>query len=169
MKLESINIEYTGQIIFTDFDDTIVHSNKVIIKSGFLPRKFWFDSESYNKHHQYIFDSACLTDFGVELYSLIKSGKINPEKVIVVSAAKGREDIINKKTLVPNENIITSCSKYDRIVLLEELAKQHNVIYIDDLQHNILLAQDIPCQKIWYNSYQHRKKYDSASYRRSNY
>lgn len=78
--------------IVLDYDGTIVDTNSAIKKElGITPKEYYFsDFKPTEEQVKRVTLNSKLTSLGKELLNLVKSGKLNPNKIIIVTAGNNR-------------------------------------------------------------------------------
>lgn len=130
MKIESLNIEYSGEKIITDIDDCIFFTTKSIKAHKLTRRGFWLDPEIYDKNKNSVFEKAELTAWGKELLFLIKNLSLTLSKVEFITAAYDRTEILKEKFLLLNLNIQEGLVDSEKTKYLNTI--NDPVIYVDD-------------------------------------
>lgn len=78
--------------IVLDYDGTLVDTNSAIQKElGITPKEYYFsDFKATEEQVKKVTLNSKLTSLGKELLNLVKSGKLNPNKIIIVTAGNNR-------------------------------------------------------------------------------
>lgn len=126
--IESLKIEYNGELIITDVDDCLMKSRSSIIKHGFRPKNFYFNEKVYNENKEKIFKDAELTEWGREFISLTKNRLIN--NFILLTSAENRNLILEQKFNISNSIIKEGFSKLKKVEFLNSIDDE--CLYIDN-------------------------------------
>ncbi len=94
MMIESLGIEYNGELLITDVDDCLIETSASVVEHGYTLQEFWFNAPDYTscETKTAVFQCAQLTQWGAELVRLIRDNNI--KKIVLLSSAKGREKML---------------------------------------------------------------------------
>jgi hypothetical protein len=136
MMIESLGIEYNGEVLITDVDDCLIETSTSVVDHGYTLQEFWFNAPHYNSCEikTAIFQCAQLTQWGSELIRLIGDKKVS--KIVFLSSAKGREGMLISRFGVGD---MVECggveflTGYDSNMKIEYLNSiSSSSIYVDD-------------------------------------
>ena len=93
--IQSLNLDYNGEIVITDIDNCLIDTDGAIREWGLTRYRYWFNEQTYQANKYNVTMSANITNWGREFLDLINNGTIQDYKLFTVGG--DRADILEEK------------------------------------------------------------------------
>ena len=126
MWLDSLGIEYDGELVVTDVDDCLIATSESIERLGFRKSVFYFSEDVYQANKDNVFNGAVLTDWGKEFVRLVSNGTFKDS--ILLTAAGDRLSILS--------------NRFGTNLIMEDMEDFRKVMYLNDIDVKTIYVDD---------------------------